>query len=150
LNRALASCVLVLATALSLYGPMVSAGKNVYRWTDDRGNPVNSDRPPPPGIDYEVISTQSSMVRQVDSEEGAVPPTVKPSVGNEFEPVESKRPAVEKNPEYCTRAKDNLTQLDSHARIRLRDDQGEVRYLTEEEKSAERQKALDAIKAFCP
>ena len=66
--------VLVLATAaLVLAGSLANAGQVVYRWKDDRGNPVNSDRPPPKGVDYEVISTQSSMVRPVDSKEGAVP-----------------------------------------------------------------------------
>ncbi|MEZ5571988.1 MAG: DUF4124 domain-containing protein [Halioglobus sp.] len=149
MNRAMPTCVLVLITALSLYSSMVSAGQNVYRWMDDRGNPVNSDRPPPAGTDYEVISTQSSMVRSVDGEEGAVPAKVKPSVGNEFEPVDTSKPKIEKNPEFCARAKENLATLDTHARIRLRDDQGEVRYLTEEEKQLERNKALDTIKHNC-
>ncbi len=76
--------------------------------------------------------------------EGAVPLKVKPTVSNDFKPVEAKKPAVEKNPEYCARAKDNLLQIDCHGQIRLRNDQGEVRYLTQEEKAAERKKALDS------
>jgi len=142
--------VLVLATAaLVLAGSLANAGQVVYRWKDDRGNPVNSDRPPPKGVDYEVISTQSSMVRPVDSKEGAVPLEVKPSADNQFEPVDASKPKIEKNPEYCKRAKENLATLDSHARIRLRDDKGEVRFLSEEEKQVERNKALDTIKLNC-
>lgn len=141
---------LVLATALlTLSSTIANASKAVYRWMDKDGNPVNSDRPPPQGIKYEVISTKSSMVREVDPDEGAVPLKVKPTADNKFKPGEAKQPTAEKNPEYCARAKDNLVQLDSHARIRLRNDQGEVHYLSEEEKTAERKKAQDSIKAFC-
>ena len=140
----------LLATALlTMYHPVANADQVVYRWKDTAGNPVNSDRPPPQGVDYEVISTKSSMVRPVDAQEGAVPLQVKPSADNDFTPVDSSQPATEKNPEYCARAKDNLVQIESHARIRLRDDQGEIRYLSEEEKNAERKKAQYAVKAYC-
>ena len=110
---------------------------------------MNSDRPPQDGVEYEVISTSSSMVRKVESDEGAVPLKVKPTESNKFEPVNTKKTAIEKNPEYCARAQDNLVQLDTRARIRLRNDQGEVRYLNEEERAAEREKALSAIEAYC-
>jgi hypothetical protein len=140
----------ILAFAIfTLSSSYTNAGQDVYRWIDAQGNQVNSDRPPPSGTDYEVISTRSSMVRPVDSEEGVIPPKAEPTVSNNVEPVNSKKRAVEKNPEYCATAKDNLTQIDNHVRIRLRDDQGEFRILSTDEKAAERQKALDAIEAFC-
>lgn len=150
MKRAFLGCVLAITvTTLTLASYQAGAGEVVYRWNDADGNPVNSDRPPPLGTDYEVISTSSSMVREVDSNEGAVPLTVKPTADNNFKPVIANKPAVEKNPEICARAKDNLVQIDSHARIRLRDDKGEIRYLSEEEKNAERKKAQDAVKAYC-
>lgn len=140
----------VLATALlNLPGSFATAGEVVYRWNDEAGNQVNSDRPPPLGIDYETISTSSSMVHTVDPAEGTAPPTVKPGVDKDAPATVAKAPANQKNPEYCKRAQDNLVQLDSHARIRLRDDQGAVRYLSEEEKVAETKKAKDAVKAYC-
>ena len=139
--------LILVALLLPLSG--ASAGETLYRWLDDRGNPVNSDRPPPKGVDYEVISTSSSMVRKVDSDEGAVPLDVKSTVGNDFEEVDTRKPRIEKNPEYCARARDNLEQIDSSARIRLRNDEGEVRFLSEEEKLAEREKAIGAIDAYC-
>jgi hypothetical protein len=101
------------------------------------------------GTEYEVISTSSSMVRAVDGDEGAVPLKVNPSPGNEFEPVETATPKIEKNPEYCQRAQENLTALDSKVRIQMRNEQGEVYFLTEEERNVQRQKALDTIKVHC-
>lgn len=149
LKRARLNCALILVTTLSVYGAAANAGQNVYRWLDDRGNPVNSDRPPPQGIKYEVISTQSSMVRSVDADEGAVPAEVKPSVGNEFEPKDTTKLKVEKNPEYCERAKQNLAALDSNARIKLRNEKGEVHYLSKEEIQLERNKAIETMKLNC-
>lgn len=145
----------IFALALALAVPVIfssfanGAGQVVYRWKDDRGNQVNSDRPPPKGIDYEVVSTTSSMVRPVDAEEGAVPAKVTPSPGNQFEPVESSPPKIEKNPEYCERAQENLAALDSKVRIQMRNEQGEVYFLTEEEREVQRQKALDSIAVNC-
>ena len=137
------------ALILSLTSVTAIAGKNHYRWIDDRGNPVHSDRPPPKGIDYEVISTGSSMVREVDAEEGAVPAQINPSAGNEFEQVETAKSRIEKNPEYCQRARENLATLNSAARIRLRDNQGELRYISEEEKEEQRQEAREMIAVHC-
>ena len=113
---------LLLALAVPvLSSSFANAGDVVYRWKDAQGNQVNSDRPPPKDVDYEVISTRSSMVRPVDANEGAVPAEVKPSPGNEFEPVDTSTPKIEKNPEFCQRAQDNLAALDSNVIIQMRD-----------------------------
>ena len=82
----------------TLVQPSAHADNTYYRWQDERGNAVHSDRPPPPGIDYEVVSTSSSKFREVDASEGAVPPKIKPSPGNEFEQADSKPPEIEKKP----------------------------------------------------
>ena len=138
------------ATTVLLLGPgPAAAGEILYRWKDDRGNPVHSDRPPPKGTDYEVISTDSSMVRSVDGDEGAVPRKLTPNPSNEFQTVDSRVPKVEKNPEYCERAKQNLDTLGSAVKIQMRNDQGELRYLTEEEREVQKEKARQSIRAHC-
>ena len=142
--------VLLLATtALTLMASLASAEATLYRWTDARGTPVNSDRPPPAGVEYEVISTSSSMARKVDQDEGAVPLEVKPTPSNDFEQVQTNKPRIEKNPEYCQRARDNLQTLDTTARIRLRNDQGEYRYIDEAEKEEQRDQARATIALHC-
>ena len=37
------------------------AATNYYRWIDERGNTIHSDRPPPAGVDYEVVRTGASF-----------------------------------------------------------------------------------------
>lgn len=140
-----AAALLVLTAALS-----TTAGTTHYRWLDDRGNPVHSDRPPPKGTDYEVITTGSSLIRKVSGDEGAVPPETAPRVGNEFDQIDMEAPKeVEKNPEYCERARKNLEALENANRIRVRNDQGEMRILSDEEREAEKIKAQDAIADHC-
>ncbi len=150
MNQAFRFLAIALVSSMLGFGSSFSeAAKVYYRWIDDRGDPVHSDRPPPKGIDYEVISTQSSLVRPVDASEGAVPAEVEPSVSNEFEPEERTQPAIKKNPEYCQRARDNLETLDTRARIRVRNEKGEFTYIDEQEKERRREEAREAIDIYC-
>jgi hypothetical protein len=121
-----------------------------YRWQDAKGNPVHSDRPPPAGIDYEVINTGSKLVRKVEAEQGAVPATTRSTPSNEFSTQPSEpETTVEKNPEYCSRAQANLQTLNTNARVRIRDNNGEYVYLSQEEKDIQRKKAQDLIAVHC-
>jgi hypothetical protein len=82
-----------------------------------------------------------------------VPAEVEPRPGNEFEQVDPRREtevAVVKNPEACARAQANLETLNTVARIRVVDEQtGEPRFLSEEEKETQRQRARDIIRIHC-
>jgi hypothetical protein len=141
--------LLILAVIIAAYSSISLAGESYYRWDDKWGNPVHSDRPPPKGVDYEVVSSGTSLVRRVNSAEGVVPAKIEPTIDNNFEQVETKPDPVKKNPEICDRAQENLTTLNTYARIRLRDDQGEYRYITEEEKEAQRDEARNLISVHC-
>ena len=102
-RASMAWAVVAAAGILGLVSFSATAGQTHYRWIDDRGNPVHSDRPPPKGVDYEVISTGTSLTRQVTGDEGAVPLELEPKPGNEFEQVDKAPTEIEKNPEYCLR-----------------------------------------------
>jgi Domain of unknown function (DUF4124) len=142
------SAILLAIIATSSVGS--AARTDYYRWLDSRGNPIHSDRPPPAGVDYEVVSTKSTFKRNVEAEEGAVPLETSPRVGNEFDQVdteEAKRSL--KNPELCTRAKDNLAALTNSEQVKVRNDQGEERFLTAEEIVVERQTAKAQLSVYC-
>ena len=128
-RKGLQGSLIVLLATCSLHA---AAADSHYRWLDSRGNTVLSDRPPPAGTDYEVISTRSGLKRVVQGDEGAVPRTVVPTTGNDFEPVDrADTTKSNKNPEYCQRAKENLKTLNRRGRVRVRDDQVELRYRDE-------------------
>ena len=88
-------------------------------------------------------------MRQVDADVGAVPATTQPSVGNEFEQVNTSTEPVKKNAEQCKRAQENLATLNTKVRIQLRNEQGELRPISEEEKTLQRKQAMDAIAVHC-
>ena len=57
---------------------------------------------------------------------------------------------VKKNPESCARATANLETLNTSARIRIRDPEtGELRFISEDEKELQRQKAVETIRVHC-
>ncbi len=121
-----------------------------YKWKDKWGNPVHSDRPPPKGVDYEIVASGTSLVRRVNSAEGVVPAKIDPTLDNKFEQIDTaKVETIEKNPEYCKRAQDNLYALNTSARIRMRDKDGEPYLLSEKDKETMRADALDVIEMHC-
>lgn len=140
----------VLAVAALLLGTLSAQAETYYRWIDENGRPVHADRPPPKGIDYEVVRTGSRLKRSVEADEGAVPRTVEPTEGNDFEPMTISRVKIEKNPEYCARARENLEILDAKVRIQMKDENGEVYYLNDEDREFQKERARETIKAHCP
>jgi hypothetical protein len=136
--------------ALALLASYTFAGSTHYRWTNDRGEPIFSDMPPPQGVDYEVISTSSTFKRAVNAEEGVVPLETEPRVGNQFEKIDSAAvDRLKKNPELCKRAKTNLDSLTSSPQVKIRNDQGEVRLLAPEEIAVQKQTANAQISVYC-
>ncbi|WP_205743143.1 DUF4124 domain-containing protein [Halioglobus maricola] len=141
----------IFATAIGLLAGSlaVSAGQTYYRWKDDEGNSYHSDRPPPKGTEYEVVSTKSYDIRRVEGDEGAVPLDTSPEPGNEFETFPKEEVKPNKSPELCARAQQNLSTLQDGGRIRLRNDKGEFHYLSEEEKADQIARAKAVIEQNC-
>lgn len=143
--------VAILTTCLLGSGlSLPTAAETLYRWVDERGDPVHSDRPPPKGVEYEVISTSSSYKRVVSAEEGAVPLETSPRVGNDFVRVNTEEAERrKKNPEYCKQARQNLETLSSSEQVKMRNDQGEIRVLTAEQMAQQRARAQSQIDLYC-
>jgi hypothetical protein len=117
-----------------------------YRWVDEHGIPVHSDRPPPPGIDYQEISHGTALKQPLEAEKDAESERIELRITYENEDIPKIEVPPEKDPKRCQRARDNLETL-TLARVRQRD--GGYKYLSEEEKETERQKAREAIEAYC-
>lgn len=139
-------------TGFCLTAPASFASDGYYKWVDERGNPQHSDRPPPGGIAYEFISTDSGMKRRVSASanSGSSPASAMPAAKQQpTSTVAEEQSRIKKNPAYCDQAKANLDTLNSAARVRIRGTDGEIRYLTEEEKDIQRKKANDMIAVHC-
>lgn len=140
----------LLTVASGMPGSALSAETGYYKWTDEEGNPHHSDRPPPPGVKFTFVGTKSGLRRHVTAEQSrdaARPATRNPT--NAEQQAGNQTPAVEKDPALCDQAKANIDTLDSSARVRIRDADGGIRYLTEEEKDLQRQKANKLAAVHC-
>jgi hypothetical protein len=146
----IAVLALVLAGA-SLSTTATAVEKGYYKWTDSGGRPQHSDRPPPAGVDYDFVSTDSGLTRRVTKEKPSAPKAVTtPAPKKSADDTRDNDPvAIEKNPALCDHARANLDTLNSKARVRIRDDDGAIRYLTPDEKDIQRQKAQDLIAVHC-
>ena len=135
--------------------PLSHAEKGYYKWVDSKGNPHHSDRPPPNGVSYDFISTDTGLKRRVDpSKEDEASPkgwasAMPPGDEDGEQPnMAEQQASIQKDPAVCDQARANLDSLNSKARVRIRDDDG-IRYLTEEEKETQRKKAQDLIAVHC-
>jgi hypothetical protein len=113
----------------------------VYVWKADDGSFVHSDRPPAAGISFKIQNAETGTEQrsrfEADIETSAVTTPNKNMQG------------VDLDASYCQRAQSNLKTLDSFNQIRTRDDEGNYRYLTVEEKEEQRQQALLLIDQYC-
>ncbi len=151
--KKLGSTVATAMVLLSLSGWASAAGGTYYRWVDASGTEVNSDRPPPAGIEYETVSTTTNLLQPgkpqqapATSEAPSAPPAEEKSAAA---PAGSVRTIIKKNPEYCEAARKNLETLSTHARIRISDADGNIRYIDEKEKAEQRATAEAIIAQHC-
>ncbi|MEM1152674.1 MAG: DUF4124 domain-containing protein [Pseudomonadota bacterium] len=128
----------------------IGGDSTYYRWLDETGTPVNSDRPPPTGIEYDVVRTHTN-----EAVESAAPMNddAGPAEAEQDLPAQQTAQAAAAestlDPEACSAARSNLETLNSYARIRVPDGNGSFRFLNEEEKTQQREHAFAAIEHYC-
>lgn len=140
----LTTLLTALLITLAAAPPVLS--DTIYRWNDERGNPVISDRPPPPGTPYTTVNPDFGGKRK------AANAPAQPAFGRPGPPIEATDPEAtaardpEKIPELCERARENIYKLETFARIRTYDANGEARYITDDERASqlENAKAIEA------
>lgn len=120
------------------------AATNYYRWIDERGNTIHSDRPPPTGVDYEVVRTGASFKDSGESAEDTTQSATENGTAQATDSVKS-----QKNPELCESAKSNMDALTNSDRVTMRNAKGEVHVLTAEEIKESIQTTRGQIDAFC-
>jgi len=139
---------LLFALIAAVAASMTMAETTYYRWVDDRGNPVHSDRPPPTGTEYEVITSGTNLVRRVQNDVSPAPSDNNRSAAAP-QPDRQELEVISKDPAVCKQATGNLETLLSSARIRLRNAEGEYEFLSEDEKQEQIEKARDLISVHC-
>ena len=135
-----------------------AAASPTYRWVDSNGNPVLSDRPPETGVPYTEVGVDTGFrrypkpVATETAEPGGQAPagsasvsTLASSTGAEANPTQ----VVAADPALCEQAKDNIFKLETFQRISMRDDDGEVRFMSDEERATQLATAYKVRDANC-
>jgi hypothetical protein len=131
---------------------MVSANAaTTYKWIDENGNVVYSQQPPEEGP-YETIKTKNSSKTGISSStpSSSFATEVKKETEeqNLDRKVEQEAAKSEKlRADNCKAAKNNLETYTVYRRIK--NDQGEIIRLDDNERAKRIQEAKDAIKEFC-
>jgi len=147
---------ITLLAALGLTPVLVATAGDMYRWSDGNGNPVISDRPPPLGVPYTIIDADRYGAKA--NVVSAPPPpkngqgqkNASSSVGDmQSVGAAGTRIEIEKDPELCDQAKDAIFQLETFARVRVTDDDGTVRFMTDDERAEQLTRAREVADANC-
>lgn len=140
------SFIAILSTAL-FFSSMLSAG-NVYKWTDADGVTHYGDKKP---ANYQAESIR--MRSRADATTEQKTEEEKEKTKTSTTKSEPKSPSL--SPEIvaemkksCEEARKNLQVIAENARIRM-EVEGEIRYLSPEEISAQKSRLEDIVKKTC-
>ena len=147
---------ITLIVTFGLAPGLVATAGDMYRWSDNNGNPVISDRPPPLGVPYTVIDADRYGAK-TNAVSAPPPPNNEQAQRERSSPVGDRQGAggggtrveIEKHPELCDQARDAIFQLETFARVRVTDDDGTVRFMTDEERAKQLARAREVANANC-
>ncbi len=137
----------VLALTLSLTyfltasSQTLAVPEKVYKWTDEKGLIHYSERPP--------LGKQTEVVKP---EIGFSEPVNYGTATSEKPKEEAKATNTKsslKDPERCDAARQNLDTLKTFARIKVKGEDGEYRFLTPDEQQQRTQESQKAIEESC-
>ena len=142
-----ALCKLVLLiSAVALGSTLLAAdkaGKVTYKWVDQNGITQYTERPPKNRA-YEKITVSAGGGREVEQV------TAEQAAQQANETTQSALDqVVQANERNCKIAQQNMQVLKEMARIRVSDDKGENRVLTDEEKQARIAETQKQIDIYC-
>lgn len=142
-KRKLALNTVALTILLSLWG--TASAQLLYKWKDEDGITHFSERPPAGVDNYERVRSSVSP--------GNAPVQYQPQGENDEESDEGTEQVAEQsdadNSARCENARKNLEALQSFARIRVRDPNGELRFLSEGEVTERRQEYVQILNDLC-
>ncbi len=140
-------------TIIFLVGVMPVMAKS-YRWVDENGVTIYSQSPPPSG-EATVIkpppppaSPPGETLKQLKARQAAIDES-----RNKKDEIKKKEDTEAKNAEIkkknCEISKKNLADIELHPRVRMKMEDGSYKQLTDEERTAQIEKAKKGIKDFC-
>lgn len=144
-----ASCIALCCMATGLISSDASAAKKFYKWVDKDGVTHYSERPPR-GQKAQVVTTYAGRGTPAPAPKAENQKDQDKAGEQESKPEQSAAATAPiKNPQICQSAQRNLEILQRSNRVRLQDENGELKTLSNEEKEKQRQTAQKAVEQHC-
>jgi len=126
------------------------AGDTQYRWENEQGEAVYSDRPPPAGIEYQTTDTHPGL-NYVEPDEPVAESPGEESTGNpEGDSDDSAEDGgSEKDAALCEKARMNLIALKHRGSLTVRNETGQARALSPEDLEFAMENARQQIERYC-
>jgi len=146
----------VLAVAMLSALPGAYAGSSLYKWEDDQGITHYSERPPAGVSNFEKVNAEIAPGNApVDYKPAGAAETQQKSSDVAAETAaaaaasEQAQASTSASDERCEKARKNLEALTSFARIRVKDPDGQVRFLSEQEVNTRKMEAQALLQDEC-
>jgi hypothetical protein len=126
----------------------------LYKWVDENGVTQYTQTPPPKG-DFSQVKAPPKPAVDPQRAQDRMEIRLDAFQQRRDEAAKSKAEAAKKATERrekaakCEKARKNLTFLQSHARVRVTDEEGKATQLPEEQRQARIKQANEAIKQYC-
>lgn len=137
---------------LAISPTLMAAPQGYYRWKDNKGQ-FQATQQPPADRPSEFVRTSTGTSSQATVGEGsetAAPADAStPAVDKAAKGPVGLQAVPDKDPEKCKQAQDTQGVLNSHARIREKDEKGEYRYLAPEEIADQKKLAEESVQVYC-
>lgn len=149
------STTLTLITFFSIAS--VNAADIIYKWKDKSGNIKYTETRPPAGVSYKMIKNRVST----SSKKAAATSAGVKNTGASADSLDERIAAqnsekqrvdnlnAELNRKNCTISKNNLETLKNNQRIKIKDENGEERFLSSEEIDQRLETAKANVKKYC-
>jgi len=124
----------------------LQAADNVYKWVDENGL-THYTALPPKNRSASKIRTKTGHSDPVSYKSPESDIRDKPAT--DTEQTTASTPVSLKDPNRCAIARENLETLRVHARVRIKSEDGEMRYLKPEEHNQKKVEAQKAIRESC-
>lgn len=121
---------------------------DIYKWTDKEGGQHYSEQPPA-GVKYEIVSPRYAAPISSPSAQPKSEPQSEQTRVDQGKQEQQKAEAVKVRMQNCITVQKRLEDLQSASRITLKNPDGTVQRLTEEERQAKITEAQEMIKQYC-
>lgn len=156
ISAILGAAALSAVLAGALLTPQFAHAKTFYKWVDSDGVTHYSARKPR-GQEAEEVEVKGGRTTKTSpsaasANTGAAAATQAAAPQQQTAPAgaaESDAALANKDPERCKAARERLQTLESYARVRIRGEDGQLRYLSQQEKDEKLQEAKQAIQESC-